>query len=105
LPPARTFDRVVLEAFVAGIAACEDADVARVLTRVFDLHALATIETDRAAFLKHGRLTARRSKAITAAVNDVCGELRPPALLLVETFGVPEEAIAAGIDWVDARPG
>jgi hypothetical protein len=35
----------------------------------------------------------------------VCGERRPPALLLVETFGVPEEATAAGIDWVDARPG
>jgi acyl-CoA oxidase len=90
-------DRVILETFVAGIAACEDAAVRALLDRVCDLHALALIERERAWFLEHGRLTARRSKAVTAAVNDLCRELRPHARLLVDAFGVPDAAIAAPI--------
>ena len=62
-----------------------------------DLFALATIEAERAWFLEHGRLTVPRAKALVAEVNALCGELRPHARLLVDGFGVPEQAIAAPI--------
>jgi acyl-CoA oxidase len=90
-------DRVVLEQFVAAIAMCEDSDVAALLDRLCDLHALSIIERDRGWFLEHGRLTGRRSKAVIAGVNELCGELRPYARMLVDAFGVPDQAIMAPI--------
>ena len=87
-------DRVVLEAFVAGIETCDDPATRELLNRVCDLHALATIEAERGWFLEHGRLTPRRAKAVTAAVNELCRQLRPHARLLVEGFGIPPEAVA-----------
>ena len=72
-------ERVVLEAFVAGVDACTDAAARAMLDRLCDLHALSTIEADRAWFLEHGRLTPARSKPVTATVNSLCAELRPHA--------------------------
>ncbi|MFV0429197.1 MAG: acyl-CoA dehydrogenase [Arachnia sp.] len=83
-------DRVVLEAFIQAIADCEDDYIASLLTEVCDLYVLATIEKNRAWFLEHEGFDPRRSKAITAAVNDICAHLRPRALNLVDGLGVPE---------------
>ena len=90
-------EAVILEAFVEGIAACDDEEVRAILNKVCDLHALASIERDRGWFLEHGRLSAPRSKAVISAVNALCTELRPHARVLVDAFGVPDESIAAPI--------
>lgn len=90
-------DRVVLEAFVAAIDQCDDPEVAALLNRVCDLHVLATLERERGWYLEHGRLTPQRSKAIISAVSALCLELRPHARLLVDGFGIPDEAIGAPI--------
>ncbi len=90
-------DRLVLEHFVAAIDRCEDAETAALLSRVCDLHALSNIESDRAWFQEHQRLTANRSKAVIGAVNELCRELRPHARLLVDAWGIPEETIGAPI--------
>jgi acyl-CoA oxidase len=90
-------DRVVLEEFHALIDACEDQEVAALLDTVASLHALSTIEAERGWFLEHGRLNGARTKAIIAAVNDLCAELRPHAGLLVDAFGVPDACVAAPI--------
>ncbi|MFE6610341.1 acyl-CoA dehydrogenase [Amycolatopsis sp. NPDC057786] len=88
-------DRVVLEAFVDAIERCADADARELLERVCDLYALANIEADRGWFLEHGRLTSGRSKAVTAAVNALCADLRPHARTLVDAFAIPERYLAA----------
>ncbi|WP_020664913.1 acyl-CoA dehydrogenase [Amycolatopsis benzoatilytica] len=88
-------DRLVLDAFARAVGACADPDAQMLLTRLCDLYALSTIEADRAWFLEHGRLTVGRSKAVTAAVNALCGELRPHARTLVDGFAVPEQFLAA----------
>ncbi|UJW35133.1 acyl-CoA dehydrogenase family protein [Saccharothrix sp. AJ9571] len=88
-------DRLVLEAFTAAIARCQDPTVAALLERVCDLYALSNIEADRAWFLEHGRLTSARSKAVVAAVNSLCAELRPHARTLVDGFAVPEQFLRA----------
>ncbi|MBS3941534.1 MAG: acyl-CoA dehydrogenase family protein [Actinobacteria bacterium] len=90
-------DRVVLERFAASVEACGDLEVAALLDRVCDLHALVTIEQERGWFLEHGRFNAQRSKAITAAVNELCTQLRPFAQLLVDAWAIPDETIAAPI--------
>ena len=89
-------ERLVLESFVASIDRA-DPSVRPVLERVCDLHALATIEADRAWFLEHGRLSTARSKAITTMVGRLCEELAPVAEVLTDGFAIPEELIRAPI--------
>jgi acyl-CoA oxidase len=90
-------DRVVLEAFVAGVARTEDPDARKLLDAVCDLYALATIEADKAWFLEHGQLTAARAKLLTATVNQLLRELRPHMTTLVDAFAIPHAWKAARI--------
>ena len=83
-------DRIVLEAFVAGIDTCEDDKAREILDMVCDLYALSVIEDDKAWFMEHRFLSSERSKAVTRGINDRCRKLRPLAELLVEGFGIPE---------------
>ncbi|MCE0761347.1 acyl-CoA dehydrogenase family protein [Pseudonocardia kujensis] len=87
-------DVLVFDAFVAGIERTADPAVKALLETVCDLHALATVERDRAWYLEHGRLTAAETRSVVAAVNALCAELRPHARLLVDGFGIPEGWIA-----------
>ncbi|WP_457207642.1 acyl-CoA dehydrogenase family protein [Nocardioides sp. P5_C9_2] len=86
-------ERLVLDAFVAKAAAQPSGDTKVALNLLCDLHALTTIESDRAWFMEHGRLTAARSKAISREVNDLCRKIRPLAVDLVDALGVPREML------------
>jgi acyl-CoA oxidase len=90
-------DRLILEAFVAAIERCDDADCGVSLTRLCDLYALWNMERDRGWFQEHGRLSSTRSKALIRAVNRLCAEIREEAGTLVAAFGIPEAALAAPI--------
>jgi acyl-CoA oxidase len=83
-------DRVVLEAFVAGIESCEDEEARKVLGLVCDLYAMSVIEDDKAWYVEHRYLSTERAKAVTRAINDRCRLLRPYAETLVDGFGIPE---------------
>jgi acyl-CoA oxidase len=85
-------DRIVLEAFQAAVQNAPE-ELRERLKDVYDLHALATIEAERAWYLEHGRLSPGRSKAITALVNELCAAVRPVAVELVDAFGVPGAAV------------
>jgi acyl-CoA oxidase len=82
-------DRVVLEAFLAAVQAAPEGETRDRLKELYDLHALVTIENERAWYIEHGRLSGARSKAITALVNELCALVRPHADELVDAFGVP----------------
>ncbi|MCV2490610.1 acyl-CoA dehydrogenase family protein [Geodermatophilus sp. YIM 151500] len=90
-------DRVVLEAFVAGVERTSDPDARRLLDAVCDLHALATIEARKGWFLEHGRLTPARAKAVTATVNALVAQLRPHLVTLVDAFAIPDEWKGAAV--------
>ena len=97
-------DRVVLEAFVAGIERTADPDAKALLEKLCDLYALWTIEQDKAWFLEHGRLTPTRSKTLTSTVNTLLKELRPHMTTLVDAFAIPQAWKAAQIlEEEDAR--
>jgi acyl-CoA oxidase len=81
-------DRVVLEAFTAGIGRCEEGEAADLLRQVCTLYALSTIEGDLAWFMGHNRLSIARAKEVTPLVNAQCEKLRPHTEALVEGFGV-----------------
>jgi acyl-CoA oxidase len=83
-------DRIVLEAFVAGIDACPDEEARELLGIVCDLYALSVIEDDKAWFIEHRYLSTERAKAVTRGINDRCRALRPHARTLVDGFGIPE---------------
>ncbi|SPM41881.1 acyl-CoA oxidase [Mycobacterium numidiamassiliense] len=83
-------DRIVLEAFVAGIDSCPDEEARELLGIVCDLYALSVIEDDKAWFIEHRYLSTERAKAVTRGINDRCRALRPHARTLVDGFGIPE---------------
>jgi len=84
-------DRIILEAFVAGIDSCEDDEARKILEMVCDLYALSVIEDDKAWFMEHQFLSTERAKAVTRGINERCRTLRPYAELLVDGFGIPEQ--------------
>lgn len=91
LMAARThMDRVVLESFVAGIDACQDEAAREQLERLCTLYALSSIDADSGWFQAHNRMSAGRAKAVIGQINELCSELRPQALELVEGMGIPE---------------
>ncbi len=90
-------DRVIFEAFIAGISSCEDETAKALLEEVCDLYALSVIEDDKAWFIEHRYLSTERSKAVTRGINERCRTLRPHALELVEGFGVPEQLLGAAM--------
>ena len=84
-------ERIILEAFVAGIDSCEDDEARKILNLLCDLYALSVMEEDRAWFVEHRFLSTERAKAVTRGVNERCRNLRPYAELLVDGFGIPEQ--------------
>jgi acyl-CoA oxidase len=86
-------ERLVLEAFVDKVRSMPDDDHRVALRLLCDLYALSTIESDRAWFLEHGRLSVARSKAITREVSDLCRRIRPIAVDLVDAYAVPPELL------------
>lgn len=84
-------DRVVLEAFVAGIDSCDDEKAREILDLVCDLYALSVIEDDKAWYIEHRYLSTERAKGVTRGINDRCRRLRPYAKILVDGFGIPEQ--------------
>ncbi|HET7356298.1 MAG TPA: acyl-CoA dehydrogenase [Nocardioidaceae bacterium] len=82
-------ERLVLEAFQDKVAGADsNQEPLRLLCNLF---ALSCIEEDRAWFLEHGRLSNARAKAVTATVNELCGQVRPVCRELVDAFAVPPE--------------
>jgi acyl-CoA oxidase len=90
-------DRVVLEAFVAGVDRATDPDAEQLLDAVCDLYALTVIEANKGWFMEHGQLTSTRGKAVTATVNALLKQLRPHVVTLVDAFAIPDHWKAARI--------
>jgi acyl-CoA oxidase len=84
-------DRIILEAFIAGIDSCDDDEAQKVLNMVCDLYVLSVIEDDVAWYIEHRYLSTERAKAVTRGINERCRTLRPYAETLVDGFGIPEQ--------------
>ncbi len=90
-------DNLVLQAFVRGIARCEDPSTAALLGKVCDLYALSTLDGNAKKLLQHGLMSPDESKAVEARLTRLCAEIRPYAGALVDGLGIPDEWITAPI--------
>lgn len=90
-------ERIAHERFTLDLEAVEDEATCEVLTRLRDLYALTVMERDRAWWLEHGFFDGDTGKAVQREVNVLCGQLRPAALGLVESFGIPDALLRAPI--------
>jgi acyl-CoA oxidase len=96
-------ERIAHERFCIAIPDVDDEPTAEVLTRLRDLYALSVIERDRGWWLEHGFFDGDTGKAVQKEVNVLCGQLRPAALGLVESFGVPDALLRAPIAVAEQR--
>ncbi|GGK33615.1 acyl-CoA dehydrogenase family protein [Nocardia camponoti] len=92
---AAHIDRLVLEAFVDGIADIDDPDARELAETVCDLYVYSTLEENLSWYLMHKFLSVERAKAVRRGVNELVERLRPDALTLVEAMGVPESMLRA----------
>jgi len=90
-------ERVVLEQFQEAISKITDESCKNILTKLYNLFALSQIELNKGWFLEDGYMEAPKTKAIRKLVNQLCWELRPDAVSLVEAFAISESCLAAPI--------
>lgn len=94
---AAHIDRLILEAFIEGIADIEDEEARRLADTVCDLYVYSILEENSAWYIMHRFISVERAKAIRRGVNELVDRLRPDALTLVEALGVPESMLGAAM--------
>ncbi|MBF6064276.1 acyl-CoA dehydrogenase family protein [Nocardia terpenica] len=88
-------ERLVLEAFIEGIAGIDDPAAREVADTVCDLYVYSTIEQNQAWYIMHRFMSVDRAKTVRRGVNELVDRLRPQAATLVEALGVPETMLHA----------
>ncbi|WP_216917807.1 acyl-CoA dehydrogenase family protein [Nocardia noduli] len=94
---AAHIDRLVLEAFIDGLADIEDDEARHLAEAVCDLFVYSLVEENSAWFIMHRFMSVERAKAVRRGVNELVDRLRPDALTLVEAMGVPEPMLRAAM--------
>ncbi|SNR37534.1 acyl-CoA dehydrogenase [Flavobacterium sp. ov086] len=90
-------ERVVLEQFQLAIKTVGDQKTKEILTKLSHLYALSQFEKNKAWYLEDGYMEAVKTKAIRKMVNQLCWDIRPDAVSLVNAFNIPESCLAAPI--------
>jgi acyl-CoA oxidase len=90
-------EREVLELFVQKMMTIQSESLKSPFRQLCCLFALSRIELHRAWYLENGALSGIKSRAVCRTVDDLCAELRPIAVHLVDSFGIPESCLAAPI--------
>ncbi|PKB18248.1 acyl-CoA dehydrogenase [Flavobacterium sp. 5] len=86
-------ERVVLEQFQMAIASVEDKNSRTILTKLCQLYALSQIEKNKAWYLEDNYMEAIKTKAIRTIVNQLCWDIRPDAVALVNAFAIPDSCL------------
>ncbi|MGW4244398.1 acyl-CoA dehydrogenase family protein [Nocardia sp. NPDC004722] len=90
-------ERMVLEAFIDGIADIQDPEARALADTVCDLYVYWTLEQNQAWYIMHRFMSVERAKAVRRGVNELVDRLRPQALTLIEGLGVPEGVLRAAM--------
>lgn len=67
------------------------------LDQLCDLYALSTIEENKGFFLEESYFSPTKSKAVSEQVLELCRDVRPNAVALVDSFGIPDKCLDAPI--------
>eukprot|EP00899_Mesostigma_viride_P024497 jgi/Mesvir1/5231/Mv15357-RA.1 len=92
-------ERQILETFQRNITQKTGA-IKVVLELLRNLYFLKVVDEDP-VFLRYGYITAEQSQLVHREVAVLCGELRPHALHLVNSFGIPKHLLGPiAYDWI-----
>ncbi|XP_052882350.1 putative acyl-coenzyme A oxidase At3g06690 isoform X2 [Gossypium arboreum] len=95
-------DRSIFQAFAEAEATLAASSLKDVLGMVRSLYGLICVED--ASFLRYGYLSVENAAAVRSEITKVCGELRPHALALVSSFGIPHAFLSPiAFNWIDAN--
>lgn len=96
-------DRAIFQTFVDAETSVTDATIKSILGLLRSLYALVTLEED-SAFLRYGYLSVDNAAAVRKEVAKLCGELRPHALSLVSSFGIPDAFLSPiAFNWIETN--
>lgn len=96
-------DHAIFQTFVDAEASVKSIPVKNTLGLVRSMYALFTLDED-ASFLRYGYLSTDNAAAIRKEVTKLCSELRPQALALVNSFGIPDAFLSPiAFNWIDAN--
>ncbi|MFT6810432.1 MAG: acyl-CoA oxidase [Saprospiraceae bacterium] len=90
-------DHLVSDNFVKAIKGCENEALVPVLKKLYQLYGLSTIYSNGRWYLENDYMEGNQSKAIRKIRNKIIQDLRPSIGKLVDSFGIPDELIAAPI--------
>jgi len=90
-------DRIIHDAFWEAVKQETNPDVRRNLRLLCELYGLAQIEQDLAWLVANHCVTPLQAKRIPKLVTQICTELRPQAIHLVNAFAIPDACLAAPI--------
>ncbi|XP_065875944.1 acyl-coenzyme A oxidase 3, peroxisomal-like [Euphorbia lathyris] len=96
-------EREILRSIIKAEATVSSGSLKNVLGLLRSMFGLICMEED-ATFLRYGYLTTENAAAIRKEVNQLCGELRPHALGLVSSFGIPDAFLSPiAFNWIDSN--
>ncbi|KAJ8471506.1 hypothetical protein OPV22_025849 [Ensete ventricosum] len=101
---ARAFtERTILQIFADDEMIQSAGPLKELLGLLRSMYALICVEED-ASFLRYGYLSLESAAAARKEVMKLCGELRPDALSVVSSFGIPDAFLSPiAFDWIQAN--
>ncbi|XP_017637599.1 acyl-coenzyme A oxidase 3, peroxisomal-like [Gossypium arboreum] len=95
-------DRTILQTFVEAEATLAAGSLKDVLGLLRSLYALNCLEDG--AYLRYGYLSVENAATVRREITKICSELRPHALALVSSFGIPDAYLSPiAFNWIDAN--
>lgn len=96
-------ERAILDSFVAAQAKVSDGLLKKLLDVLRSTYTLICLEED-SVFLRYGYLTVEQASVVRKEVGKLCGDIRPHALGIVSSFGIPDAFLAPiAYNWVEAN--
>ncbi|CAN7065293.1 unnamed protein product [Brassica rapa subsp. trilocularis] len=96
-------EKAILQTILDAEAKLPAGSMKDVLGLVRSMYALISIEEDP-SFLRYGYLSRDNVGDVRREVSKLCGELRPHALALVSSFGIPDAFLGPiAFNWVEAN--
>ncbi|XP_042518311.1 acyl-coenzyme A oxidase 3, peroxisomal-like [Macadamia integrifolia] len=96
-------ERVVLQTFFDSETRVSSGPLKNVLGLLRSMYVMICLEED-ASFLRYGYLSIENAAAVRKEVMKLCSELRPHALSLVSSFGIPDAFLGPiAFNWVEAN--
>lgn len=90
-------ERVILEQFQQALEQMDNPEVKELMTQVYTLFALETIESNKGWYLEHDYVEGIKTKAIRRSIDRLCANLKDDAGLLVDGFGFSNSILSAPI--------